>query len=215
MFPGSLYRSLTRAHFAIMTLGVMAFGCVDPVGDFDEYQALAKGKAPQQTSSCLPAPTEGDFDVSGTFVGYCKVNFADPSQALLLGAQFSLKDGVLEATLTPLLIDAPSLNATAGDPPVTTSAPVTGNQFSMDFGLVKISGKANPISGSDIEIGGAVFKGVVVSKDKVLADLDGGLVKPFVLDLNASNNDVCIFLRSPDGVAMPTRPEAADFACVK
>lgn len=214
MFSGSLYRSLARAHFGIMTLGVIALGCVDPVGDFEEYQSSAQKRTSAPPPSCLPAPTEGEIDISGTFVGYCKVNFADASQALLLETKFTLKDGVLEATLSPLLTTATSLNDLAGDPPVTTSAPLTSNQFSMNFGLVKISGKANAISGSDIELGGALFKGVVISKDKVLAELDGGLIKPFVLDLNPAG-DVCVFVRSPDGVAMPTRPEATEFACAK
>jgi hypothetical protein len=197
-----------------MTLGVMALGCVDPVGDFEEYQKMARSKSSAPPPSCLPAPAEGDINISGAFIGYCKVNFADASQALMLKTQFTAKDGVVEAVLTPLLTTATTLNDTAGDPPVTTSAPLLGNQFTMNFGLVKISGKANAISGSDIELADATFRGVLMSTDKVLAELDGGLIKPFALDLNPAG-DICIFVRSSDGVSLPPRPDAADFACAK
>ena len=95
-----------------MTLGVMAFGCVDPVGDYEDYQEKAQSRASAPPPSCLPKPTEGEIDISGTFVGYCKVNFADPTQALLLATQITLKDGALEATLTPLVTTATSLTAT-------------------------------------------------------------------------------------------------------
>ncbi|MCS6898736.1 MAG: hypothetical protein RMJ98_03415 [Myxococcales bacterium] len=214
MSRGSLYRSFAPLHFAAMMLSVIFVGCVDPVGDFEEYQKMARSKASAPPPSCLPAPAEGDLDISGAFVGYCKVNFADPSQALMLRTLFSIKDGQLEANLTPLVTTATSLNDTAGDPPVIAAAPLIGNQFTMKFGLVKISGKANAISGSDIELGDATFKGVLMSTDKVLAELDGGLIKPFALDLNPAG-DVCVFVRSPDGVTLPTRPEAAAFACAK
>ena len=188
-----------------MTLGVVVFGCVDPVGDYDEYQKMVQSRSSPPPPSCLPAPSAEKFDISGTFVGYCKVNFADASLALLLATQISLKDEVMEVSLTPLLTTATTINDTAGDPAVVASSPLIGNQFSMNFGLVKIAGKANAISGSDIELAGALFKGVVSTKDKLLSELDGGLVKPFALDLNPAG-DVCVFVRSPDGVSLPTRP---------
>jgi hypothetical protein len=196
-----------------MTLGVVATGCVDPVGDFEDYKATAQARAKPTPPSCLPAPPEDPIELSGSFVGYCKVNFADATQALLLSTQFQLQDGNLSATLTPLLTTAQTLNDTSGDPPVDAISTLASNQFTMNFGLVRISGSANAISGSDIELEGALFKGVVVSKDKILAELDGKLVKPFAYDLNVPA-DICVFLRSPDGVAIPTRPQASDFACV-
>ncbi|MCU0657303.1 MAG: hypothetical protein MUF64_19205 [Polyangiaceae bacterium] len=195
-----------------MTLGVVATGCVDPVGDFEDYKVMAQAR-PKPTLLLCPSAPPDPIELSGSFVGYCKVNFAPAEQALLLSTQFQLQDGKLSATLTPLLTTAQALSDTAGDPPVNAESALTSNKFAMNFGLVRISGAANAISGSEIELDGALFKGVVVSQDKILAELDGKLIKPFAYDLNVPQ-DICIFLRSPDGVTMPARPDPKDFDCL-
>lgn len=162
-------------------------------------------------SPCLPSPTQAKVDLSGTFVGYCKINFADASQALIFRADLALEGSTLQAKLQSLRSDDASINDTSGAP-VSAKTGVAGNQFSLNFGQVDIPGNANPISGSDIEIGDTSLNSVILSQDSFRAELDGSLLKPFVLDLDPAG-DICIFLRAPGGGSLPPRPEAVDFAC--
>jgi len=193
---------------AVVTLGGTFLHCAHPTDDYETYLDIVKKRtstAPPAT--CLGTPVTSEVDLTGTFIGYCRVNFADASQALLLATTFAQTGTKVEAKLVPLKIGAKTVDDTVGDPETLASAEVDGGKFSLDFGTVKISGSANPISGSDIQLDNAVFEGVINSKDEILAELEGQLVKPFMFDLSdASKADICVFLRLADGKTLPETP---------
>lgn len=202
----------------------MALGCADPVGDYEEYTKMAQGRASPPPPSCLPTPpAEAESaNITGTFIAYCKVNFAAHDQSLLLAANFTQNAEVLDVSLTPLKVGATTINDTAGDAPLVTSTTVSRGQFTVSFDSVSVSGAANKISGQQIVLSAASFKGVVLSKDRLMAELDGTLVKPFESDLTISG-DICLFYRLEDGKTLPTFqvtgndpafPDPSEFKCV-
>ena len=201
----------------VLTLGAGFLHCAHPTDDYETYRDLVKKRASGNPppATCLGTPVTTDVDISGTWIGYCRVNFADASQALRLATRFTKNGDAIEAKLTPLKVGSTTVDDTVGDPEVSASGTISGGMFSLDVGTVKISGSANPISGSDIQLDGATFESVINSKDEILAELDGQLVKPFMLDLSdKSLSDICVFLRLSDGKTLPaTPPGDAELRC--
>ncbi len=188
-------------------LGVVLH-CAHPSEDYEKYLEIAKTRASEPPpATCLGTPVTSDVDISGTFAAYCRVNFATASQALVMATTFTKSADKVEAKLTPLKIGAKTINDTVGDPQVSATGTIVAGEFSLDVGTVKVSGAANPISGSDIELSGAVFKAVINSKDEILAELEGQLIKPFTFDLSdPANSDICLFTRLSDGMTLPDPP---------
>jgi len=193
-----------------MTLSVALTGCPNAAKDYDEFVETARSKAAPAPPSFLPPATTEKVDLSGSFVGFCKVSFAAADQSLLLGTVIKHDGATIDLVMTPLATTATTLNDTVGDPPVQASSGTLNNQFELKFPTINISGKANAISGSDIQVDAVVITGVAVSKDKIVAELDGQLIKPFKKDLTTVG-DVCLFLRTTDGT-LPPHPTDADFA---
>lgn len=192
-----------------MTLSVVMTGCPNAPKDYDDFVATARSKAAPAPPSFLPPATKEAVDLNGSFVAFCKVNFATADQALRLRANLKVDDGgILTMSLTPLIVGAKNLSDSIGAE-VTTSGGIQNNQFSLEFGTIAIVGAANPLSGSDIELGGTSITGVVVSKDKIVAELDGQLIKPFETDLT-SPGDVCLLLRT-DGPLPDPAPSDEDY----
>ncbi len=193
----------------VLTLGAVFLHCAHPADDYESYLDLVKDRTSTQPppATCLGTPVTTDVDISGTFVGYCRVNFASASQALRLATVFTKTGDTVVAKMTPLKVGSTTINDTVGDPEVTATATIKAGAFTLDVGTVKISGAANPISGSDIQLDGAVFSAVINSKDEIIAELDGKLVKPFMFDLSdKSKSDICDFVRLADGVTLPEPP---------
>lgn len=203
--------SAALAIFSTLTLCVMS-GCADPHGDYQTYadEAQAKGKLAQGNTSCDVTTT--DFNISGQFISYClaELGGGEPKNSLRLGTVFEQDPGgTIKATLTPLLATATTLNDIA-DKAVSVTAPFDGPCFSVNFGNVSISGKANALSGSDIEVQDTTLKMKVRSSDNLCAELDGLLIKPFENNF-ANSKDVCVILRvGADGV-LPPLPAADAF----
>lgn len=192
-----------------MTLGVVLTGCPNAEKDYDDFVSTARSKASPAPPSFLPPATKDTVDINGTYVAFCKVNFATADQALRLKAEIKVDEGgTMEMMLTPLVINAKNLSEMVGAG-VPASASFLNNQFKLDFGTITIAGEANPISGSAIELGDTALTGVAVSGDKLVAELDGQLIKPFATDLTAPG-DVCLFLRT-DGPIPDPAPSEADF----
>ena len=209
MLSGLPARSFALRALVVLTLGGTFVHCAHPVEDYEAYLEVVKGRTSSTPppATCLGTPVTSEVDLTGTFIGYCRVNFADASQALRFATRFTQTGASLEAKLTPLKTGAKTVNETVGDPETVASGKISGGTFSLDFGTVKVSGAANPISGSDIQLDGAVFKSVINSKDEILAELEGQLVKPFMLNLSdATKSDICVFTRLADGATLPEPP---------
>lgn len=209
MLSGLPVRSSAIRALVVLTLGGTFLHCAHPTDDYEAYLKVVQGRTSSTPppATCLGTPVTSEVDLTGTFIGYCRVNFADASQALRFATRFTQTGASLEAKLTPLKSGAKTVNETVGDPETVASGKISGGTFSLDFGTVKVSGAANPISGSDIQLDGAVFKSVINSKDEILAELEGQLVKPFMLDLSdATKSDICVFTRLADGLTLPEPP---------
>ncbi|RYE92887.1 MAG: hypothetical protein EOO75_05640, partial [Myxococcales bacterium] len=149
-----------------MTLGVVATGCADPTGDYEDFLGLVTDRAnalPPASDQCLGTATSEVVDLTGTFAAYCRVYIASSSQALVLRADMVQAGSSLSVTLSPLKIKPTTANDTVGDPPVTSTSELVSGEFAFDVGTVRVSGSANPLSGSDIQVDGASFKGLVIS----------------------------------------------------
>lgn len=202
-------RSFLTRSLLVLALGGAFLHCAHPTDDYEKYLEIVKTRTSSNPppATCLGTPVTTDVDISGVYVGYCRVNFADASQALRLATRFTKKVDSIEAKMVPLKVGATTVNDTVGDPEVSASGTILGGTFKMEVGTVKISGAANPISGSDIQLDGATFDFVINSKDEILAELDGQLVKPFTLDISdKSKSDICVFLRLADDVTLPQTP---------
>jgi hypothetical protein len=213
-FPG---RSTKTFALVALTLGAAFVHCAHPTDDYESYLDLVKKRtsSSKPPAGCLGTPDTSGVDLTGTFVGYCRVNFASASQALRLATRFTQTGTTLEAKLTPLKTGAKTVNETVGDPELTATTDILEGKFSLDVGTVKVSGGANPISGSDIQLDNAVFEAVINSKDEILAELNGQLVKPFTLDLSdETKTDICLFVRLADGTTLPEPPPGeAELSC--
>lgn len=200
-----------------MTLGVVTSGCADPEGDYEDFLQLVTDRAnaqPPVSDTCLGTASKETLDLNGTFVAYCRVNFAAASEALRLRADIVQADATVSITLEPLKIGSTSATETVGDPQVTATTTLEQNKFAFSVGTVNISGTANPLSGSDIQLDDASFKGIVISADEMRAELDGKLIKPFELDLtNPAQPDICVFYRLGADLVLPTPPEQAALSC--
>lgn len=199
---------MTRA-LAFLALGAAFVHCAHPTDDYEAYLDVVKKRTSNKPppATCLGTPVTTDVDISGTYVGYCRVNFASAAQALRLATRFTKTGSSVEAKLTPLKVGAKTVNDTVGDPEVSATGTIEGGKFTLSVGTVKVSGTANPISGSDIELNNAVFQAVINSKEEILAELDGKLVKPLMQDLSAKDQtDFCMFVLLADGMTLPEPP---------
>ena len=203
---------MIRALLAL-TLGAAFVHCAHPEADYESYLEVIKRRTSSDPppATCLGTPVTTDVDISGTYVGYCRVNFASASQALRLATRFTKTGDSVAAKFEPLKIGSTTVNDTVGDPEVSATGTIVGGKFKLDVGVVKVSGSANPISGSDIQIDNATFEAVINSKDEILAELDGALIKPFEFNLSdKSKTDICVFMRLADGVTLPEPPPGDD-----
>jgi hypothetical protein len=151
--------------------------------------------------------------VTGDFVSYCLLSLGngDPAKSLLFATKFQENGPSLSASLTPLKISATSLKDTTGSA-ASGTAQVTGGAFQLALGMVAIPGDANPISGSDIELDNTVLKANIQSADRICAEVDGQLTKPFPFPID-DPGDICIILRVGADGTLPPRPEANGFIC--
>jgi hypothetical protein len=222
---------------ALVALGACAAGagCVDPDGDYESFRAdteTSRGAKPALPGAGGAAGAGGSSAggssaggssaggagggagvalTSGTFTSFCLSTLAggDPTKALVFKTELEASGSKVSIGLTPLKAKSMSFADVVGAKTTKDGTLNADGTFSINFGNVAIPGVANPISGSDIEVGNTTFKARVLSNDRLCAELDGQLVKPFNYSLDPPG-DVCIILRAPEG-GFPTPPAANDY----
>lgn len=103
-------------------------------------------------------------------------------------------------TFQPLSLDVGSKTEPqepVGEPLIFTGVEFDANgNFSIDMGLVMVTGAANPVTGSDLEAT-LVLDGHVVHVDALCGDVTGILMSPLEADLSGSTFAM-IRLADPD-----------------
>lgn len=112
----------------------------------------------------------------------------DPGLPLQFLATTTFSADVMRLELQPLGLDQGKVSTPrvpVGEPLVFDMIPVKDGQFVIDFGLVLITGAANPITGSDITAT-LQASGSVVSEDFYCGTVDGQLMMPIQSGLTGS-----------------------------
>lgn len=174
-------------------VGLACFGCVDPEGQYDEFQDRDKKTTLPQGTGCGVDPsapcdpvTVGALD--GQWLFALSATLA-PTKPILFFADVTSADagGQVEWqwTLTPL--DAKTREPVPGTPiEIDPSQIPADGQWSVTLPPLDVPGAANPITGSDITAEAGLTGDVCGGRDFLCGDVSGNVSKPIVLDLAGS-----------------------------
>ncbi|MET0592895.1 MAG: hypothetical protein ABW133_09360 [Polyangiaceae bacterium] len=210
-----------RASLTKWVLGVgffpIAIGCVDPRADYDEFLARPvtqkdAGNVDVQTSPCQELLSQ---DLNAQYFAKCFV--AAVQAPFLLAVEQTVRPsadgmtGELDMSFTALKTTATSLNDTAGMKTVLKTVPVDSEcRYRQDAGSLVLPPEANT-TGRDVETNDVVFRGRLLSAERSCSELDGKVVAPLMLSLDA-DGDVCAYVRMPADGSLPNITNS-DFVC--
>lgn len=166
-----------------------------------------------------------DGGVSGQFYVACMTTLASDNvdRALAYRATVNLdaQKAKIDVTLEPLrgwdktavaAFPATDTSQVVGQGLAAPTADVSADgRFTLLYPTLSVSGEANPISGSNIEMANASIDAVVKSTDKMCGRITGHVIKPADMALN-DPTDICLFLRTTGPVPKLT---LTDFNCQK
>jgi hypothetical protein len=186
---------------------LLAFtGCTDPQGRFDEFGTRIVDASNIQIDAEV---IEELPDITGRFLlGISPVVMPDRIMQFIADVEMTDNgDGtaVLDITFTPLTV---ADRTPIGDPLSSLDVAVanTGEFTAPVEGIVP--GPANPISGSEIELDGAL-EAVIKSTDLFCGDVTGRVSRPTIIDLDGSTG---AGIRVPPEVVGDDLP-TAQWAC--
>jgi hypothetical protein len=184
--------STRSSLLASLIAGCLSVGCVDPDGDYEEFQEREKKTVlPSGTgcgdpgAECTPAKV-GDLD--GQWLFALAATLA-PAKPVLFFADITTKDsgGLVGWTFTLTPLDAKTRVPLAPLPTLAeTTIPADGN-WSADLEPLTVPGAANPITlGSEIVADTALTGKVCGGRDFLCGDVTGEVTKPLKLSLDGS-----------------------------
>ena len=195
---------------------LIATGCVDPRADYDEFLARPAierdaGKVDVEVSPCQDLLAQ---DLNGQYFAKCFVTAVQ--QPFLLAVEQTVRpsgDGMtaeLDVAFTALTTTATSLNDTAGTKTMVKTTVDSECRYRQDVGSLVLPAAANS-TGRDVETSDIVFRGRLLSVERSCSELDGKVVVPLMLSLDA-DGDVCSYVRMPADGSLPPITNA-DFVC--
>jgi len=184
----------TRWCFAASVVGgLMAVGCVDPDGDYQDFiDRQAKTTLPtgsgcgDPNAACDPVKG-GQLDGQWLFALSAKIS---PTKPVLFFTEVKSSESsgqvTWEMTLTPL--DAKTREPLPDSLPTVQGTPIPADgNWSADLGEITVPGAANPITyGSDIVATSSISGQICGGRDFLCGDLKGQASKPLTIPLDGS-----------------------------
>lgn len=187
-----MLQRFTRFTLVITLLGGTCVGCVDPEGDYDEFQDRDKKTTPVKGEGCgasdggACAPTSASA-VQGQWL-FALAATLGPTKPILFFADVVATDvsGGVEWTWTITPLDAKTRTPLSALPELKPSTIPSDGAWTVDLDPIAVPGAANPLTGSDIEADAALAGNVCGGSDFFCGDVTGNVTKPITLDLAGS-----------------------------
>ena len=182
-------------------------GCgPDPQGKFDEFTEQTKegsstGDPGTTTGATSDEPTGGTgattggppaFDISGDFLLAVSTT-VDRSKPLQFIATNTVTDVggkmMLDTCLQPLSLMPGKVTVPRepiGDPLCFKGLEIVDGEFTLDAGVVMVTGMANPITGGDI-VASLIMSGSLKSDDLYCGTVDGDVMQPLETSIAGSS----------------------------
>ena len=189
---------------------LMALGCgPDPEGKFDEFTEQTKETEGQSSSGDGSSTTDGTtavttedptgtsggpvaFDISGDFLLAVSTT-VDRSKPLQFIATNMVTDVggkmTMDTCLQPLTLMQGKVTVPRepiGDPLCFKGLEVVDSEFTLDAGVVMVTGMANPITGANI-VASLIMAGTIQSDDLYCGTVTGTVMEPPVGDIAGSS----------------------------
>jgi len=209
---------LAALYIAIPITGAAGGGCVDPKGDFDQFnQRTTSFRETKPVDASVPETAPPTESFEGLYFGACL-------SALAAGRIDRVLRFYTEAKFTPdaaggtgkltLKLTALKLGENKGPPPTVGKDQVVGTTlqivdtpttpagvYAAAFGTANIPGEANPISGRPIVVEMTSLPGRF-AKEKFCSQLIGHVVQPTDIMLEGDLN-TCLYFPVKEGAATP------------
>jgi hypothetical protein len=190
---------------AAMTMGgwvalLLACNGPDPAGKFDEFVEQTRESTDGTTDSgtsgtSTTEPTTGGpelFDISGDFL-LAVATTVDQDKPLQFIATTVVADMGGAQVLTSLCLQPLTLTQgkvlvprePIGDPLCFKDLAITDNKFTLDAGVVSVTGMANPITGANI-VASLIMAANIKSDDLYCGAVTGEVMEPPVGDITGS-----------------------------
>ncbi len=178
-------------------------GCgPDPQGKFDEFTEQTKeGSSTGDPGTTTDEPTGGTgattggppvFDISGDFLLAVStvVDQTKPLQFIATNMVTEMDGKMLLAScLQPLTLMAGKVTVPRvpiGDPLCFEGLEIVDGAFTIDAGIVMVTGEANPITGANI-VASLIMAGTIKTDDFYCGTVTGEVMEPPVGDIAGSN----------------------------
>ena len=210
-------RLLTAALALAIPMSVTGVACVDPKGDFDQYNDRTTGfRETKLVDASIPETAPPTESFKGLYFAACLSTLAAGRIDRVLRFYTELEftpdatggTGKLKLKLTALKLGANNgPPATVGaDQKVGTTLEVdttttAAGVYAASFGTANIPGAANPISGRDIIVEMTSLPGRF-AKEKFCSQLIGHVVQPTDIQLEGDSN-TCLYLPVKEGDPTP------------
>lgn len=206
--------SVSRAG---LLLALFVGACSDPKSDYQSYLDRTNGmrgtfdaSVPETAAFDAPGDT-GDF--TNTYVLSCLPGLlgGDASKSLLFYSEVSVTAGKLTMKNTPILETATKMSKsqTVGTPHQATDVAIGADgSFTATVGHVEVPGNSQRIGDSLLVLENIVYRGHLLSKDRLCAEIDGQLTSPLMSSLD-DPGDWCVWIAVPDGADLPTATDSS------
>lgn len=189
--PCAPRRPAGGAALSLLLLGpLLLAGCPDSEAKFNEF--LDNTKDDRDFMPPPPPDVETTADISGQFLLAISTVIAPDLPMQFIATNTLMDDGsggkVLQSCLQPLQLNQGTVTmprVPIGDPLCYDNIPVVDGKFTIDAGVVMVTGMANPVTGGDIEAT-LVMAGSIISADFYCGDLTGAVMSPLMADLAGS-----------------------------
>lgn len=190
--PSAARRPSGGTALSLLLLGfpLSLTGCPDSEAKFNEF--LDNTKDDRDFMPPPPPDVETTADISGDFLLAISTVIAPDLPMQFIATNTLMDDGaggkVLKSCLQPLQLMQGTVTmprVPIGDPLCYENIPVVDGKFTIDAGVVMVTGMANPVTGGDIEAT-LVMAGSIISADFYCGDLTGAVMSPLMADLAGS-----------------------------
>lgn len=189
--PRAVRRSAGETAVSLLLLGLpLVAGCPDSEAKFNEF--LDETKDDRDFMPPPPPDVEGTADISGQFHLAISTVIAPDLPLQFIATNTLTDDGsggkLLKSCLQPLQLDQGKVTTPrgpVGDPICYEGIPVVDGKFTIEAGVVMVTGMANPVTGGDIE-STLTLVGTIISADFYCGDITGAVMSPLQADLAGS-----------------------------
>jgi hypothetical protein len=192
-------------------------GCIDPEADYDAFVQRPVVMPEAGTPDVVLTPCEQLLaqNPSGSYLVSCMPHDIQAPFGLAFQMTTTTVDGggtTLDSSFQPLSTAAQTLTDVVGDP--VTLPPTAVNSdctFVQTIGMFTLPANANTLN-SDIVVDKVLLRAKLETADSACGDLDGTVVAPPIGLMLSGDQDICVFIRTPQGAALPT-VMATDYVC--